>query len=226
MKKNSSLEPLVSPVCSLFMSGDAVKNKNDSVFKYNSIFQAAVLSGVRMVNDSLIEVGLQPLPDAELTKVDEDAGKKLLEVANTLGLEALQAHIDKNPPNARTIAFLLVAAQAKAESSLVSRSASKRARSTRKTDGKNMALDLWREWQRNPDFHKDKTAFCSHAIDIILSNKKQSHIDIKTMNVWFDHFRLAETSPEWEAKFGNKYTAEKSAERAPGKTPIAMLLDF
>lgn len=208
------------------MSGDTVKNKNDSVFKFNSLSQAALLSGARMVSDALIGVGLQPLPDAELTKVDEDAGKKLFEIANTLGLEALQAHIDKNPPNARTIAFLLVAAQAKAGYSLISRGASKRARSTKKVDGKDMAFDLWKEWQSNPGRHKYKAAFCNHAIDQISSGKGGPRIDIKTMNVWFDHFRLAETSPEWEAKFGNKYTAEKSAERAPEKTPIAMLLDF
>ncbi|OGS91678.1 MAG: hypothetical protein A2Z95_05755 [Gallionellales bacterium GWA2_60_18] len=211
---------------SLFMSGDAVKNKNDSVFKFNSMSQAALLSGARMVSDALIGVGLQPLPGAELTKADEEACKKLFEVANTFGLEALQVHIDKNPPNARTIAFLLVAAKNQAESSQVSRGASKRARSTRKVDGKNMAFDLWKEWQGNPGRHKDKTAFCNHAIDQISSKKGPPDIDIKTMNVWFDHFRLSETSPEWEAKFGNKYTTEKSEERTPGKTPIAMLLDF
>lgn len=205
---------------------DTVKNKNDPVFRSNSISQAELLSGSHIVSAAMFKLGLQPLPDTGLTKADEEAGKKLFEVANTFGLDTLQKYIEKNPPNASTIAFLLLAARDDAKSELTSRNASKRARSTRKDDGKNVTFDLWKEWQSNPGRHKDKTAFCNHAIDQISSGKGGPHIDIKTMNVWFDHFRLAGTSPEWEATFGNKYTAEKSEKRAPRKTPIAMLLDF
>ena len=178
----------------------------------------------------MVEFGLPPLADAKLTMADEEAGKKLFKVANTARLDALQEHIEKNPPNARTIAFLLVAARGEAKSELLSKNASKRARQSRKSVCKSMALFLWQDWQSNPDRYKNKTEFCNHAIDKISSEnsseKKQVSIDPKTMSAWFDHFRLAETSPEWEEKFGNKYTTEKSEKRAPEKTPIAMLLDF
>lgn len=204
-----------------------MKNKNDFVFKSNSIYQAGLLSGAHIVSDVMTESGHpSPLADAEVTKADEKAGKKLFEVANTYGLDALQEHIEKNTPNALTIAFLLIAAQGQAKSELSSKNASKRARSSRKEECKNMALEIWKDWQNNPDRYRDKTEFCHYAVHKISSKKKQVEIDPKTMNVWFDHFRLAETSTEWEAKFGNKYTTEKSEKRAPGKTPIAMLLDF
>lgn len=203
-----------------------MKNKSDFVFKSNSISQAGLLSGSHIVSDAMIESGLPPLVDKELTKADEKAGKKLFEVAYRYGLDTLQEHIEKNPPNARTIAFLLIAAQGQAKSELSSKNASKRARSSRKEECKNMALEIWKDWQNKPDHYKNKTEYCNYAINKISSEKMQVAIDPKTMNIWFDHFRLAETSTEWEAKFGNKYTTEKSEKRAPGKTPIAMLLDF
>lgn len=204
-----------------------MKNNSEFVFNINSIMQAGFLSGCHIVSDVMIESGHpSPLADAELTKADEKAGKKLFEVANTYGLVTLQEHIEKNPPNARTIAFLLIAAQGQAKSELSSKNASKRARSSRRGECKNMALEIWKDWQNNPGRYKDKTEFCNYAIHNISSKKKQVEIDPKTMNVWFDHFRLAETSTVWEAKFGKKYTTEKSEKRAPKKTPIAMLLDF
>lgn len=202
-----------------------MKKQSNVVPKSNSIFLAGLLSGAHIVSDAMVKLGLRPLTDTELTKADEQAGKKLFEVANTLGLAALQKHIEENPPNARIIAFMLAAAQGQAKSELLSKNASRRARLTRKEACKNMADVLWRDWQSNPDCHKSKTDFCKHAIDKIASAEKQV-IDPKTMNVWFDHFRLEKTSPAWEAKFGHKYTIEKSEKRAPGKTPIAMLLDF
>lgn len=150
-----------------------MKNKSDFAFKSNSIFQAELLSGAHLVSDAMVKLGHRPLADAELTKADEEAGNKLFEVANTSGLDALREHIEENPPNARTIAFLLVAAQGQAKSELSSKSASKRARSARKEDCKNLALVLWRDWQSNPDCYKNKSEFCKNAIHKIASEKSR-----------------------------------------------------
>lgn len=152
---------------------EAVKNKSDFVIESNSICQAELLSGAHLVSDAMVKLGHRPLAVAELTKADEEAGKKLFEVANTSGLVALQEHIDENPPNACTIAFLLVVAQGQAKSELSSKNASKRARSARKEGCKNLALVLWRDWQSNPDCYKNKSAFCKNAIHKIASEKNR-----------------------------------------------------
>ncbi|MFZ6723093.1 hypothetical protein [Undibacterium sp. Ji49W] len=90
---------------------------NEIDIETNSLIQAEVLAGIQGVCDALPNLNLGEFHQwAKLTRTDIAVANKLFEIANQSGIDVLQEYIEKNPLNARTIAFLVITVQCQTRS--------------------------------------------------------------------------------------------------------------
>lgn len=130
---------------------------------------------------------------------DECYAETLVKAAGHFPFKQIEQYLKDQPPSPRVIYLLMV----KAQETLQSQNASKRASAPRKQKEKLYARKQWKDWQEEPSRYLNKQKF----IEGVVQSNEISHNQARA---WFNEFRAEKTSTDWEAAHGKKYPRGKN----------------